>query len=29
MSDRYNAQAVEAKWQAAWEDAGLFRAGAH
>ena len=26
MSERYDAQAVEAKWQAAWEDAGLFRA---
>ena len=26
MSERYDAQTVEAKWQAAWEDAGLFRA---
>ena len=26
MSERYDAQAAEAKWQAAWEDAGLFRA---
>ena len=26
MSERYDARAVEAKWQAAWEDAGLHRA---
>ena len=26
MSERYDAQAVEARWQAAWEEAGLFRA---
>ena len=26
MSERYDAQAVEAKWQAAWESASLFRA---
>ena len=26
MSERYDARAVEARWQAAWEDAGLHRA---
>ena len=26
MSERYDARAVEARWQAAWEEAGLFRA---
>ena len=25
MSDRYNPQAIEAKWQKAWDDQGIYK----
>ena len=29
MTDRYNPQTVEAKWQARWEETGLYRTERH